>query len=181
MKKSLRLSVLPLLTALLLGLSGCDEKTAAPLATASQVDLSRYLGKWYEIAMIPNRFQSMCVSDTQAIYELRDEMIRVHNRCRTRDGKFEDAKGVAKIVADSGNAKLRVSFFRPFYGDYWILALDPDYQWVLVGEPTRTYSWILSRQPNLPDATLQSLLERAEALGFPRASYVLTRHTSASQ
>lgn len=172
-----RLSAFPVLIALLL--AGCSGKAAAPLATASQVDLQRYLGNWYEIAMIPNRFQSMCVSDTRAHYELRDGMIRVHNRCRTRDGKFEDARGVAKIVAGSGNAKLRVSFFRPFYGDYWILALDPDYQWVLVGEPTRTYSWILSRQPDLPDATLQSLLERADALGFPRARYVLTRHTPA--
>ncbi|HEX5804691.1 MAG TPA: lipocalin family protein [Azospira sp.] len=160
------------LTPLLLLLSliaGCA--TPLPLPTVAQVDLDRYLGTWYEIALIPNRFQAQCVSDTQADYRRDGEAIRVLNRCRTASGEEESASGIARVVADSGNARLRVSFFRPFYGDYWVLALDPDYRWVLVGEPRRQYGWILSRTPALDPAVLKALLDRAEALGYARDAF----------
>jgi apolipoprotein D and lipocalin family protein len=155
----------------LAGFGGCTLRPATPLPTVESVDLARYMGKWYEIAMLPNRFQSTCVADTQASYRLDGDLVRVRNRCRKADGEIEEANGIAKVVAGSHNAKLRVSFFRPFYGDYWILALDQDYRWVLIGEPTRAYAWVLSRTPNLDDASLQLALDKAEALGFDRAAF----------
>lgn len=150
-----------------------------PLPTVRSVDLGRYTGTWYEIARLPNRFQSMCVSDTRAVYRAEGETVSVVNRCRTADGSIEQADGIARQVEGSGGAKLRVSFFRPFYGDYWILELDPDYRWVLVGEPGRNYAWILARQTTLDAATLERLLTRAAALGFDRNAFIRTPHDAA--
>jgi apolipoprotein D and lipocalin family protein len=155
-------------------LSGCAQNNYAPLPTVASVDLSRYTGDWYEVALIPNRFQKMCIADTQANYRVDGDVIRVRNRCKTVEGKMEEANGIAKIAPQSGNAKLRVSFFRPFYGDYWILALDPEYQWVLVGEPSRKYGWILARSPKLDGATVQSILDKAEVLGYKREDFHLS-------
>jgi apolipoprotein D and lipocalin family protein len=156
-------------------LSACSSPQP-PLPTVRSVDLDRYTGTWYEIARLPNRFQSMCVSDTRAVYRRDGETVSVANRCRTADGSTEQADGIARQVEGSGGAKLRVSFFRPFYGDYWILVLDPDYRWVLVGEPGRNYAWILARQTTLDAATLEHLLTRAAALGFDRNAFVRTPH-----
>ncbi len=162
---------------LLLVLAGCAGKPAAPLPTVPTVDLTRYMGAWYEIALIPNRFQAVCVADTQARYRVDGDVVRVWNRCRQADGTITDANGIAKAVDGSNNAKLRVSFFRPFYGNYWVLALDPQYRWVLIGEPDREYGWILSRTPTLDKATLDSILNRAVALGYDRAAFRLTPQT----
>lgn len=159
------------LAGLLLGLAGCMEKPHAPLPTVVSVDLERYLGEWHEIALLPNSFQSMCAADTQASYRLDGDVVRVRNQCRKADGSMAQANGIAKVVEGSGNAKLRVSFFRPFYGDYWILALDPDYRWVLVGEPGRKYGWVLSRTPTLEDSVLQGILDRAVSLGYARTAF----------
>ncbi len=163
------------------GLAACASTQQAPLPTVAAVDLDRYAGTWYEIARLPNRFQARCVSDTQATYSLAGDNVSVRNRCRIADGSFEQAEGIAKAMAGSGNAKLRVSFFRPFYGDYWILDLDPDYRWVLVGEPGRDYAWILARTPALDAATVDRLLARAESLGFDRRAFVRTTHTGATR
>jgi len=152
-----------------------------PLATVPAVDLDRYYGTWYEIARLPNRFQAKCVSDTQATYRPDGKAVRVLNQCRTANGTLEQASGVARVVAGSHGARLRVSFFRPFYGDYWILDLDPDYRWVLVGEPGRQYAWILARSPRLDEATLETLLTRAAALGFDRQAFIRTPQVSAAR
>jgi apolipoprotein D and lipocalin family protein len=152
-----------------------------PLPTVQSVDLRRYYGTWYEIARLPNSFQSMCASDTQANYRPDGNVVAVVNQCRTAGGEVKQANGVARIVAGSSGAKLRVSFFRPFYGDYWVLDLDPDYRWVLVGEPGRRYAWILAREPKLDEATLGSLLTRAATLGFDRQAFLRTLHTGAGQ
>lgn len=151
--------------------------TYPSLPTVHSVDLDRYYGTWYEIARLPNRFQAMCASDTQATYRPDGNKVRVVNRCRTADGKVEQADGIARVVAGSRGARLRVSFFRPFYGDYWILDLDPDYRWVLVGEPSRKYAWILARQPRLDDTTREALLNRAATLGFDRQAFINTPHS----
>ena len=164
--------------ALLACLGGCATRPAAPLPTVDAVDLARYAGTWYEVAMLPNWFQSMCVADTQAHYRLDDGGVRVTNRCRKADGQVEEAVGVAKVVDGSNGAKLRVSFFRPFYGDYWVLALDREYRWVLVGEPGRRYAWVLSRRPALDAATLGAALDRAAELGFDRGAFRLTPQTT---
>ena len=156
-------------------LSGCGSSPpASPLPTVASVDLARYSGVWYEIALLPNRFQAQCVSDTQARYRPQGDDIEVFNRCRKADGTVADATGVAKVVAGSGNAKLRVSFFRPFYGDYQVLALPDDYRWVLVGEPSRQYGWVLSRTPQMAPADYEAALARADALGYPRSTFRLT-------
>jgi apolipoprotein D and lipocalin family protein len=158
-------------------LAGCASTTTAPLPTVPSVDLARYVGTWYEVASLPNRFQKQCVADTQARYRQTGADIEVVNRCRTADGKVDDITGIAKVVPDSGNAKLRVSFFRPFYGDYWVLALGPDYRWVLVGEPTRQFGWVLSRSPAIAPADLDTAIARAEALGYPRTAFRTTPQT----
>ncbi|ALV06039.1 lipocalin family protein [Roseateles depolymerans] len=149
----------------------------APLPTVSTVDLARYAGSWYEITKLPNRFQKQCVADTQAEYRLDGDIVRVINRCRTSTGELDDIKGRAKVVPGSGNAKLKVTFFWPFYGDYWVLALDPDYREVLVGAPDRKYAWILSRTPTMPQARVDALLQRAKALGFDADAFVATPQT----
>jgi apolipoprotein D and lipocalin family protein len=156
---------------LLACLASCTLRTTTPLPTVESVDLARYMGKWYEIALLPNRFESTCAADTQATYRLDRDLVRVRNRCRKADGGVEEANGVAKVVEGSRNAKLRVSFFRPFYGDYWILALDHDYRWALVGEPRREYAWVLSRTATLDEASLQIALDKAAALGFDRKAF----------
>jgi apolipoprotein D and lipocalin family protein len=156
-------------------LSACNTAERAPgppLPTVASVDVQRYLGTWTQQALIPNRFQAMCVSDTRATYARDGDGLSVLNQCRRADGQLEEAKGVAKIVEGSNNAKLRVSFFRPFYGDYWVLALEPNYQWVLVGEQSRQYGWILSRTANLDDATYNQILARAVELGYDKTKFV---------
>ncbi|MFD1154441.1 lipocalin family protein [Undibacterium aquatile] len=159
-------------------LAACTSASYPPLPVVSEVKLQRYQGTWYQIALIPNRFQSMCVSDTTAEYVPQGDSIRVINRCRKADRSMEEAIGVAEPVAGSNNAKLRVSFFRPFYGDYWILDLDPGYQWVLVGEPSRKYGWILARTPTLNQETLQQLWKKAESLGYRRQDFQVSPQQS---
>lgn len=158
-------------------LPGCVTPPTAPLPTVAAVDLQRYVGTWHEIAVVPNRFQAQCVADTQARYRALGDDIEVVNRCRKADGTVDEITGVAKVVAGSGNAKLRVSFFRPFYGDYWVLALDPDYRWVLVGEPGRRFGWVLSRTPQMAPADQDVAMARAEALGYVRAAFKPTPQT----
>lgn len=157
------------------GLLACSTTVTAPLPTVETVDLQRYAGDWYEIAKLPNVFQSACASDTVARYRIEGEAVSVRNRCRRADGSIDFIEGSATVVPGSAGARLKVTFFWPFGGDYWILALDPAYQSVLVGEPRRKYAWVLSREPALDQATLDSLLDRARAIGFDRAAFITTR------
>ena len=139
-----------------------------PLEVVPHVDIQRYLGTWYEIATIPQRFQRGCVGVT-AHYSLRpDGAIDVVNVCRkeTLDGKVRSVRGKAWVVEKATNAKLKVRFFWPFTGDYWIIDLDPDYRWAVVGHPARSYYWILSRTPQMDPALYDELLRRAAAKGY---------------
>jgi len=159
------------------GLALAAAASAQPrLLTVPEVDLARYAGQWHEVARLPNRFQSQCIGEVTATYTLRDDgMVGVVNRCRTGEGEhaWEVAEGVARPV-DESNARLRVSFLPEWlrwlpvgWGDYWVLALDPQYRWVLVGEPDRRYLWVLSRTPTLPPERLDALLGIAREMGFP--------------
>jgi len=147
------------------------ESLPAPVPVA-RVDLERYTGLWYEIAKIPNRFQKQCAGGTTASYTLRaDGKIDVVNRCRNHDGDMTEARGVAEIVDKETRARLRVSFvsflgFRPFWGDYWILALGESYEYAFVGTPDRKYGWILSRTPTLPPQTIQTIFDAVRAQGY---------------
>jgi len=145
-----------------------------PPAVVPKVDLVRYMGTWYEIAKYPNRFQQGCLCTT-ATYTLKPNgKVAVVNRCRAAEGKKREAKGWAKVVDPSTNAKLKVTFFWPFFGDYWILDLDADYTRVLVGSPDRRFLWILSRTPRLEEAEYEALTRRAATLGFDPAKLTRT-------
>jgi apolipoprotein D and lipocalin family protein len=161
-----------LLTALLL-LGACATRPAQPpVQTVAAVDLNRYAGTWYEIARFPNSFQDgrdrRCVATT-ATYALRpDGQVAVTNRCldAANDGRETVARGSAHAVEGSNNARLRVTFFWPFYGDYWVIGLDPGYRWAVVGAPGRDYLWILSRTPAMAPGDYAEAVGIAAAQGF---------------
>ena len=152
-----------------------------PVASVPSVDLSRYVGKWFEIASFPMFFQRHCIADTMAEYSsASDGAINVHNRCRTESG-FDDANGKARVVEGSGNGRLKVWFFWPFKADYWIIGLDDKYRWAVVGNPNRKYLWILSRTPQLPDDQLQAALAAAAAQGYDLKMLRYTAQSGAGQ
>lgn len=129
------------------------------------VDLTRYAGTWYEIASYPNRFQKGC-TETSAVYTPRpDGTIEVLNRC-TRAGKADSIKGTARVVDSVTNAKLKVTFFRPFSGDYWIIDLGEQYEYAVVSNPDRTYLWVLSRTPRMDDGTYMRIAGWLQGKGF---------------
>lgn len=169
-----RLPFITGLCCLLLGLSACGTSTTKrlglpPLTTVARVELSRYLGTWYEIASFPQRFQKGCTGTT-ANYALRDDgQIAVVNRCRkgSLTGKESVAKGRARVVDGKTNAKLEVTFFWPFWGDYWIIDLGANYEYAVVGHPGRDYLWILGRKPSMDAAVFQGILQRLRAKHYP--------------
>jgi apolipoprotein D and lipocalin family protein len=141
----------------------------APLEVVEAVDVPRYLGTWYEIGSFPAWFQEGCHCSTAEYSPGTDEPIAVRNSCRrdSADGELDTADGLARPVDATSNARLEVSFARPFWGDYWIIELDAEnYGWAVVGTPSREYLWILSRTPVLDEALLQELIARAAAKGF---------------
>ncbi|MCK6546997.1 lipocalin family protein [Myxococcota bacterium] len=142
--------------------STTKELGLPPLQTVAKVELPRYLGTWYEIASFPQSFQEGCHATT-ATYTLRDDgEIDVRNACNkgSLDGELDTAEGRARIVDATTNAKLEVSFFRPFWGDYWIIELDPEYRWAVVGHPGRDYLWILSRAPQMAPEEYERIVTR---------------------
>jgi apolipoprotein D and lipocalin family protein len=158
----------------LLIILGCSS-TYSPLPTVEAVDVNRYLGKWYEIARLPNSFQKDC-DCTTAEYSLIDSItIRVINKC-VKNGKLDDASGKAFVVEGSNNSKLRVQFFWPFRGDYWIIDLDKEnYLYSVVGTPSRKYLWILSRTPKMEESLFNTLLNKAKAKGFDITRLAFTK------
>jgi apolipoprotein D and lipocalin family protein len=141
---------------------------------AKAVDIDRYLGRWYEIARYEQSFQKGCEAVT-ADYSLRaDGSVGVANRCRKPDGSLSQARGRAKVVSQSG-AKLKVSFFGPFYGDYWVLDRAEDYSWSIVGEPSGRYLWILAREAKPTASVVQKLVSRARTLGYDPSPLVYTK------
>ena len=165
-------ALLPLIATLLLSACGGHEK---PLATVNKVDLQRYAGTWHEIARLPQWFQRGCY-DSTATYSLNDDgTVKVINRCQREGEQTSEAEGTARVVPGSDNAKLKVRFDNwvsrliPTIteGNYWIIALDKDYQTVVIGEPSREYLWILARQSELPEDQYQALVQVAQEKGFP--------------
>ena len=144
------------------------------------VDLTKYAGLWYEIAKIPNRFQRKCTSNTTATYTIRDDgRIDVLNQCTKQDNSVIQAKGIAKIVDSQSNAKLKVSFVRLlgislFWGDYWIIGLDENYQYAIVGTPSRKYGWILSREPRITDEQRDEIYAILEKQGYDSQDFKVT-------
>lgn len=164
----MKLILSTLITLLLLGCSSHYK----PLKTVKKVDVNRYLGTWYEIARYEHFFEEGC-SNVSATYILnKDKTLKVHNRCE-KDGKLKDAKGVA-YATDESFSKLKVSFFRPFYGDYQVLILDDEYRYVVIGEPSREYFWILSRTKTLEKETLDMIVNKMPSLGYDAQQLIWT-------
>ena len=149
----------------------------APLQVVAPVDLKRYAGLWHEQARLPNRFEKACDGPVMAHYTLLpDGTVRVQNRCVSKDGSTEEAVGIAqpvRVAGLPGAGRLKVRFLPSWlswlpmaWGDYWILKLDRDYQVALVGTPDRQFLWLLSREAQLDEATIQAELEYARTLGF---------------
>ena len=157
-----------------------------PLRVVSEVDLARYAGQWYEIARFPNRFQKRCAGEVTAQYTLQPNgKISVLNRCRLENRGQIQAEGVARVAGKGQpNSILKVRFAPAFlsfiplvWGDYQIIALSPDYTYALVGDPAREYLWILSRSPQMDDATYNRLVEEARMQGFDVSRLQKTRQS----
>jgi apolipoprotein D and lipocalin family protein len=155
---------------LLAGACATEPGPGAP-RTVGQVDLARYAGTWFEAARFPTSFQDSARVRCEAVsaaYTLRpDGRVGVVNRCRNAlaGGAERVAEGVARS-ASPGNDRLRVSFFWPFFGDYWVIGLDPDYRWAVVGAPDRDFLWILSRRPDMAPADFDAAVAIARREGF---------------
>ena len=155
---------------------------SSTVRTVDAVDLDRYAGAWFEIARFPNRFQKRCVSDVRVRYTRRpDGRIDVLNSCQTDEGLI-DAAGIAEVVDRTTRAKLKVRFapavlsFLPFvWGDYWIIGLDDEYKWAVVGSPDRKYLWVLARQAAMSDEDLNIAIEVARRNAFNTTRLVRTR------
>lgn len=147
-----------------------DHIKSQPLQAVEYVDPEKYAGRWYEIASYPTRFQKGCHCTT-ADYEFipGKNYLGVINRCiRFKNGKsgISSIRGKASIAKNSGNARLKVRFFWPFRGDYYIIGLADDYSWAVVGHPKRTYLWILSRESFMPSDTYNKILSLVKSKGY---------------
>lgn len=174
-----------LLVAMALALSGCAAFTSMPVGNravpepAKSVELDRYLGRWYELYRYDAPFQKSCEAVSADYSRNPDGSLRVVNTCHkgSPDGQLKTATGRVKVVDVATGAKLKVSFFGPFYGDYWVLDRDGDYQWAIVGEPSGRYLWVLSREANPSDNRKALLRRRVEELGYNWALVRTTRHS----
>ena len=138
------------------------KDTAPTLQVVQYVDLKRYTGTWYEIARYPHKFQTGCVR-SRATYTLRDDgKLSILNECNEEADteKIRSAKGKAWVVDKKTNAKLKVSFFWPFSGDYWIIDLGREYEFAVIGHPGRKYLWILSRTKVIDESVYEGILSR---------------------
>jgi apolipoprotein D and lipocalin family protein len=151
-------------------------KREKPLKTVDKVDVKRYMGKWYEIAAFPMRFERNCTCTT-AEYTLNDDgTVLVDNRCfNAKKKKWEGATATGFVQDTTTNAQLAVQFFWPFKGDYYIIALADDYSYAMVGAPSRKYLWILSRTPRMSEATYDRLTRIAAENGFDVRKLEMTK------
>lgn len=171
------------LAALLLAAPAATARATEPrpLETVPRVELERYVGTWYEIASYPQRFQKGCTG-TVATYSIREDgQVAVENRCNrdSLSGRLTVAKGRARVVDRASNAKLKVTFFWPFWGDYWVIDLGRDYEYAVVGHPNRQYLWILSRERTLAPDVYAGILERLTAQGYDTDRLRVTLQPSA--
>lgn len=165
MKKITTLSVLLCL------LAGCSKLTVDN-SVVTNFDLNRFLGNWYEIARFDHRFERG-MEQTKASYVLRDDgMVDVLNT-GMKNGKYSEAKGVAKLTDTP--SLLRVSFWGPFYSDYRIMLLDDDYQYALVGSGSDDYLWILSRNPQISGDTKDRIIAEAQRRGYDTDKLIWVR------
>jgi apolipoprotein D and lipocalin family protein len=159
---------------------GSSAATPAPLKPIAGLDLPRYMGRWYEIARYPNRFQSQCAGAATADYSLLPSgTVQVVNRCPKSGGKVDEAIGEARRVGPEGSPTLQVrfapawlSFLPQVWGNYWVVELDAAYRLAVVSEPQRDFLWVLSREPVLPAQEWAALSARLQAMGFEPARLI---------
>lgn len=169
-----------MLMALLMASSAPASAATLPNQPVSTLDLDRYAGQWHEIAHLPMFFQRKCLDAVTASYTpMPDGTIRVHNSCRTSRGT-QTVDGVARIV-DGQPAAFKVRFAPAWLGwlprawaDYWVIDVAPDYQWAVVGSPSREYLWVLARRPDMHRALFERILDRARRRGYDVGKLVLT-------
>jgi apolipoprotein D and lipocalin family protein len=147
------------------------------LPTVEKVDLNRYAGLWYEIARLPNSFEKnlQCVT-AQYTLKPNGKVVVLNKGFSTKKGAFKSSKGRAWVPDENYPGRLKVSFFWPFAGNYYIIVLDPDYKYALVGDPTREYLWVLSREKTLDEDIYEKLLKKARTHGFNTGSLVRVKH-----
>jgi apolipoprotein D and lipocalin family protein len=149
-------------------LIGCTAMKE-PLRPVAHVDLPRYMGDWYVIANIPYFAEKGCVDSIES-YALRPDG-DIDNWFTCRKDSFDapmKRKATAKAVVDDkvSNAVWHVTFFKVISVKYFILDLDPNYQWVAVGHPSRNYGWVMARTKSLDEVTYQGILRRLKAQGY---------------
>jgi apolipoprotein D and lipocalin family protein len=167
-----------------LGAATCLSRRRMPIGNdavpepARAVDLKRYLGLWYEIGRYENGFERDCEAVTAEYQAVAGGGVRVINSCRRGglDGPVVTARGRAKVVPGSRNAKLKVSFFGPFFGDYWVLDHANDYGWSIVGEPSGRYLWLLTRTPEPTMDVVAQIQTRLREMGYDKTLIRPTRH-----
>ena len=147
------------------------------LETVTTVDLQKYSGKWFEIASFPQRFQKGCHCTTAEYTVTSKDYLIVENRCNkdSLNGKSLYIKGKVFAEKNSGNSKLKVQFFWPFKGKYWVIDLAPDYSYAVVGHPNRNYLWILSRTASMDDLLYHEIVSRIEAKGYDVSKILKTK------
>ncbi|MFZ4714776.1 MAG: lipocalin family protein [Bacteriovoracaceae bacterium] len=168
-----------LLIAVMTSLAFLQSLSAKEVTTVDYVDVNRYLGTWYDIASYPQWFQKGC-TNTRALYQLKHNGdLKVTNSCNKDSvtGKEKVSVGKAKIVDQETNSKLKVSFFGPFYGKYWIIDLDPNYQYAVVSDPKRSTLWILSRTPKMDEEVLAGIFERLKEQEYDLSKLLFTAHS----
>ncbi|QJD95452.1 lipocalin [Mucilaginibacter robiniae] len=165
--------------ALTVGLSSSWVSIPKGATAVQPFNLQKYLGKWFEIARMPFRFEKS-LRDVTAVYTLNsDDSIRVDNRgYDVKEQKWKESIGKAKIVNDPNEARLKVSFFGPFYAGYNVLAIDADYNYALVAGHNLSYLWILSRVTSIPENVKTQYLQLAESLGYQTDKLIWTKHSS---
>ncbi|MDF4003773.1 lipocalin family protein [Luteibacter sp. PPL201] len=155
--------------------------SSLPVTAVADLDLARYAGTWHEIARLPMFFQRKCAGQSIAEYTPQpDETVTVHNRCPGQDGREMSVLGTARRPDPYARGKLQVTFaprwlrWLPMvWADYWVIALDDDYRWAMVGEPRRKYLWILSRDPRMDVTVLESLKGQATSMGYDLSDLIL--------
>lgn len=170
------------LVAVLFACMWAAQTHARDVNAVESFDLSKYLGTWHEIASIPQFFQRKCVRDTKASYSVAsDSLIRIDNVCTRDSGGRERATGRARAGDPDVAAKLEVTFLELFgeyrflvAADYWVIALEPNYRWAVVGHPSRRYGWVLARDPLLPPVAMAEIIGRIKMQGYDACAFFIT-------
>ena len=154
-----------------------DNKEENKIDTVDQLEIEKYLGKWYAVAGITKFFNESCAWGNMAQYSLREDgRIDVLNSCYTQNGEKREVRAVAWRPDESEPGKLKVSFlplfnYRLFAADYWVIELGDDYEYAVVGHPTRNFGWILNREPIMKEQKLQAILARLERAGYDPSDF----------